>query len=375
MSGKKRRISMKNQIVFALREIKEKYKKIRPEDIQGFSPIYYPIAIVEMNLEEMTFEDFETVQLTVLKLIGLGQVDEEVLADLLGLSRNYIARIKHLLRGYGHIEDDRLTELGERSILEEKKIRKSTVWQKFQADALNASLIRMDKIISDNMLNDKDETRILVGHLDYMDGVSRQAIEEQIQEGSYANFIRQKTGILNTNVLAINHVKCSEVKYALCFLMKLRGFPEPVIFAKRYNEGKREIRDRFSWQPFSLSQEELRGDYGFEEEIPLAKQMTREYVGDIYRLIGERAEKLEMEKEIFKTLKRLYPFEEGGISLGGYNEAGFPLVNIKREALKKQIPWLKIFMKEIEEYGEYLITDEHLYGKMIALRLEGVRPL
>lgn len=367
MARKRRKMSMKNQIVFALKEIKEKYPAIMPSQIEMFSPIYYPIAMVEMNLDEMTFEDFETVQLTVLKLISLGQLEEEVLADLLGLSVGYISRVKHLLRGYGHIEDDKLTELGQESLLEEKKITRSQVWQKFQVDGLNGSLIRMSELVADNSLNDKDETRFIIGHLDYLDGIKSEEIEAQIEEGDYSDFIRQKTGILNTNVLAINDVECTEVKYAVCFLMKLKGVERPVIFAKRYNEEKKEVRERFSWQAFSIAGEDVREKYGFEENIPLSSQMAVDYTENIFQLIKERSQGVEIDKEIFNTLKKLYPFQREDISIEGSRGGNIPLVSVKRESLKKDTPWLKIFLEEIEKYGQYIITNEHLYGKMIAM--------
>lgn len=370
MTRKKRKMSMKNQIVFALKEIKEKYTSILPSHIEAFAPIYYPIAMVEMNLDEMTFEDFEVIQLTVLKLIGLGQVDEEILADLLGLSLNYIHKIKHLLRGYGHIKDDKLTELGQRSLLEEKKIIMNQVWQKFQVDALNGSLIRMDKLVSDNMLNDKEETRFVVGHLDYLDGISRESIEKQIEEGDYSDFIRQKTGILSTNVLAINDVKCIEVKYATCFLMKLKDIEDPLIFAKRYDEEKRQVSERFSWQPFSVGDEKLREKYLLQEDLPRSSDLTVDYTNNVYRLILERSKKIDMDKEIINTLKKLYPFEEDSISVKGYKQDEIALVNVKKDSLKKQTTWLKIFINEIEKYGEYMITNEYLYGKMISIRLD-----
>ena len=53
----------RSETLNALHEIKEKYKQLPSTDIMKFAAVYYPIAIIEMNLEEMTFEDFETVQL------------------------------------------------------------------------------------------------------------------------------------------------------------------------------------------------------------------------------------------------------------------------------------------------------------------------
>lgn len=366
---------MKNQIIFALREIKDKYTKILPSDIEMFSPIYYPIAILEMNLDEMTFEDFEAVQMIVLKLIQLGQVEDEIVSDLLGLSPNYIHKIKHLLRGYGHVNNDLITDLGKRSLKEEKKITMSQVWQKFQVDALNGTLIKMDKLVSENMLNSKEQTHILVGHLDYLDGIRRETIEDQLQNQDYSDFIRQKTGVLNTNVLAINDVKCIEVRYAQCFLMKLKGVKDPIVFSKRYNEDKREVKDRFSWQPFSIAGETIKEKFDFESEIPEASDLAREYINNVYNMILERSDKVNLQEEMNKTLKNVYPFVDGSLSIEGYSENKTLIVNIDEKSLKRYTPWLPYFMLDLAQDGEHLITSEHLFGKIISLRTNSDRLL
>lgn len=375
MGNKRTKMSMKNQIVFALREIKDKYTKILPSDIEMFAPIYYPIAILEMNLDEMTFEDFEAVQMIVLKLIGLGQVDDEVVSDLLGLSPNYIYKIKHLLRGYGHVSDDRITDLGKRSLKEGKKIIMSQVWQQFQVDALNGILIKMDKLVSENMLNSKEQTHIMVGHLDYLDGITTETIEDQLQNQNYSDFIRQKTGVLNTNVLAINDVKCVEVRYAQCFLMKLKNVNEPIVFSKRYDEEKREIRERFSWQPFSIGSEMIRERFDFESEIPIESDLARQYINNVYNMIMERAEKVNLEEDKRRALKNIYPFADGGISLGGYSANNTLIVNIDENALKRYTSWLPYFMLDLAQHGEHLITSEFLFGKIISLRSNSNRLL
>ena len=62
----------KSEAMNALDDIHEKYKMLPSTDIEKFAPVYYPIAIIEMNLDEMTFEDFESVQFSILNLFSLG---------------------------------------------------------------------------------------------------------------------------------------------------------------------------------------------------------------------------------------------------------------------------------------------------------------
>jgi hypothetical protein len=56
----------KNEMIFSLKEIRSKYKLIATSDIEMLASVYYPVAILEMNVDEITFEDFDSVQLAVL---------------------------------------------------------------------------------------------------------------------------------------------------------------------------------------------------------------------------------------------------------------------------------------------------------------------
>ena len=168
---KKQKHDAKNEAMIALDDIHEKYGKLPSTDIEKFAPVYYPIAIVEMNLDEVSFEDFESVQFAVLSLAELGITDYQVIARTLGLSPHYVFKLMRLLNGYGHMDENGITELGKESIHTGKKIVKARVWQKFQVDALNGTLLKVEQAVTEDMLNDRSETRLAVGHLDYLDGM------------------------------------------------------------------------------------------------------------------------------------------------------------------------------------------------------------
>ena len=270
--------------------------------------------------------------------------------------------------GYGHIDKKGVTTLGKESILKGKKIIKSQVRQKFQVDALNGTLIKVNQIVSDNMLSSKDKTLFAVGHLDYLDGITTEIIVDQLQSQNYSDYINQKSGILNTNVLAIHAVECIEVKYARCFIMRLKGVSEPVIFAKRYDRDKREIKDRFSWQPFSIPDPELREKFALEPEIPMSNRLTKEYTSNVYKMLIERSQNVDLQQEAYKALRKVYPFEEEGVFVGGYTRGNILIVNVDERAFKKQTSWLPYFKQQLKDHGEYLVTNQHLYGKIISVR-------
>lgn len=363
----------KNEALAALDDIHEKYKKLPSTDIEKFAPVYYPIAIVEMNLDEVSFEDFETVQYTILKMISLGVTDHVVLAETLGLSPNYVFKIIRLLNGYGHLDGNGITELGRDSISRGQKIVKSQVWQKFQLDALNGTLLKVDQAVTENMLNDREQTNITIGHLDYLDGMPVQAISTQLAKNNLSNYVHQKSGIINTNVTKINDVRCTEVKYARCYLMKVRNCDEPIVFAKRYDSSKEDVKERFSWQPFSVKNAVILERYGFETDIPFSSDVARRYIGQLYSMLIERGKKVNLVEEIQYAMRKVYRFEEIGVEIARTDGVVVPTVNIDERAFKIYRSWIINFLIGIQNDGEYLITNEKLYGHVISLRTENLK--
>lgn len=365
----------KNEALAALDDIHEKYKKLPSTDIEKFAPVYYPIAIVEMNLDEVSFEDFESVQYTILKMISLGVTDHVVLAETLGLSPNYVFKIIRLLNGYGHLDGNGITELGRDSINQGQKIVKSQVWQKFQLDALNGTLLKVDQTITDNMLNDREQTNITIGHLDYLDGMPVQEISTQLAKNNLSKYVHQKSGIINTNVTKINDVRCTEVKYARCYLMKVRNCDEPIVFAKRYDSSKKDVKERFSWQPFSVKNAVILEKYGFETDIPFNSDVARRYIGQLYSMLIERGKKVNLIEEIQYAMRKVYRFEEIGVEIARTDGVVVPTVNIDERAFRIYRSWIINFLIGIQNDGEYLITNEKLYGHVISLRTESLKLL
>ena len=134
MAEKKKRFDSIND---DLTDIMIQYPKITYNYIERFAPIYYPIAMIEVDLNERSFEDFEAIQLIVLKLYALGLNTPEKIANAAGLNSNYVRRMLKVLAGYGHIADGKVTELGKESITKGKKIELKRTASRFQVNALN----------------------------------------------------------------------------------------------------------------------------------------------------------------------------------------------------------------------------------------------
>ena len=361
----------KNEALLALDDIRGKYRKLLSTYIEKFAPVYYPIAIVEMNLDEMSFENFESVQYSILKLVALGIKKDNVIADTLGLSLNYVEKVLRLLKGYGHIGSNGITELGLKSVNTGQKIVKSQVWQKFQVDALNGTLLKVDQTITESMLNDRGQTDITIGHLNYLDGMSVREISTQLAKNNISKYIYQKSGIINTNVTRINDIRCTEVKYARCYLMKIRNCNEPIVFAKRYDRSKKDVKERFSWQPFSVKNKEIIEKYGFESDLPINSEVCTNYVGKLYTMLLERGEaKVDLEKQIPYAISKVYRFDEEGLETPQIEGRVVPTINIDERAFKVYRTWIINLLIGLQNDGEYLITNEKLFGNIISLRTD-----
>jgi len=357
-------------IQWVLRDIRAKYPAIQSQDIQFFSRIYYPIAILEIDMEEKSFEDFEFVQLTVLKLFALGHKEPEVIADLLGLSPNYVHRVLSLLEGYGHIKDSMLTETGRSSVETGKKIITMNVKQKFQADALNINLISLDRTISESLLNDLSETRLYAPHLSYGEGISIKQIEDELLNADLSRYKKQKGGVLHSNAMRINDVTCEGIKYAESYMMKLKDLSCPLVFTKRYDPSIEEFSKRFSWQPFSIPDLECAQRYGFDINTPIHSENTRITIEKLYNIAVEYANR-ELDNNADSFLDKICTFNKDNVVLF-INDIQYDMpkviyieVNLKSFDLSDRR--LKYLLMDMDDNNEILYTNNYLHGLMVRM--------
>lgn len=119
--SKKKRYDDLNQ---DLSTILKTYPTLSVADVDAFIPVYFPIALVEIDTVEESFEDFEVIELTVLKLVSLGVETSHEISELLAIDEKYVKRVLKLLIGYGHIKNNKITEIGLRSLERGQKIEK-----------------------------------------------------------------------------------------------------------------------------------------------------------------------------------------------------------------------------------------------------------
>lgn len=259
-----------------IREICNSYGCSSPENIETFASVFYPIANIELEMQEKTFEDFDPVQLAVLKLMNIGYTQQETIAKLLSLNAIYVGKIQKLLFGYAFIDAEyKVTDLGRESISKGKKVQLVNSRQVFQLDAINLSLIRLDRTIREESLRDKDRLydRILI--LDYPDAINSDVIISNLSQNDFRAVMAQKRGVLNTNVVHINSVRSLNVSYVKSYMIKLKDSESLLLFYKREKSTWKKNKEKTNWFPFSVPDAETAAKFGLDSFIISSKESVQ----------------------------------------------------------------------------------------------------
>ncbi len=176
---KKRNYEINN----VLERILDQNPQIVISRIELFTEVYYPIAILEIEMNETTFEDFDLIPLSILRFVDAGVTTAGEIAGLMGLSPGYVQKLLDLLMGYGYLGGNGLTPLGAKSLEMEKKISRNKVRQKFQADALTGDLLHIGQQPMDIDLIGKDRTIRNIAHMPHIEGISMEYLNRQFREG------------------------------------------------------------------------------------------------------------------------------------------------------------------------------------------------
>lgn len=343
--------------------------------IELFSEVYYPIAVLEIDMTETTFEDFDLVPLSVLKFISAGIVAAGEIADLMGLSASYVQKIIDLLMGYGYVDSDGLTTIGVQALKIEKKVAHSAVKQRFQADAITGDLLRIGEQPFEADLQGREKTFFAIPHMPHIEGISVDEINRQLAETDLTRYKHYQGDVLNANLDTINSVECVGLEYIRAYMVKMQGIDSPFVFSYRYDSSKKGFNERFRWQPMRMPCERAYTEYGFSKEIECYSPQALETINSLYMLVCKRIVEID-EKRLQKLLGHVQPFDYDTMDISmGRITSGVPeqiYVYVNANSFLKWNNFVLTFLEKYDNIIGYLFTNSWLNGLFI--RFESQSP-
>lgn len=347
---------------FALSEICEKYPAIDKASIEAFGPVFYPIARIEADMEEKSFEDFDGITEAVLRFISLGITDAEKIAGLMALTTGYIEGMQKMLLSYGHIDTTgKITPLGLESLSEGRKVTVAHTKQIFLLDAINCNIVRVDSDLDKSSVErpaDMPAEERFAPFIEHAAGISKSEIEKTLRESQY-NTLKRIPGGMNINVTAIRDIKCLGIRYIKSYLLKLENHT-PIVFVKRFDY-RAKGKEKYFWLPFSVEAPGEREFLGCGD-VPVHNTSARAMLTDVYERMkaGAGAERipeaLEKKTTFFCVeLFRFTPNEKNGnifISSGS-------IASYSKNLLR--------LLYGLGKDGLYLIPDDALSGIVLKI--------
>lgn len=343
--------------------------------IELFSEVYYPIAILEIEMTETTFEDFDLVPLSVLKFISAGLVTASEIAGMMGLSASYVQKNIDLLMGYGYVDAHGLTDVGTQALKIEKKVAHSAVKQRFQADAITGDLLKIGEQPFESDLQGREKTFFAIPHMPHIEGISVEEINQQLMGTDLTKYKHYQGEILNANVDTIKGVECIGLEYIRAYLVKMQGIDSPFIISYKYDASKKGFNERFRWQPMRMPCEKAYTEYGFSRDIECYSDQSLKTINALYELVCKNIVEID-EKRLKKLLGHIQPFDYSTMDISmGRITSGVPeqiSVYVNSNSFMKWNNFVLTFLEQYDNITGYLFTNSWLNGLFV--RFESQSP-
>lgn len=216
--------------------------------------VYYPIALLKMRLSEHSFEDFDAVELSILRFCGAGVCTAEAICRWMGISScRYVEDRLSLLCAEGLLQPGtyRPTPLGLESLEQGQKKQICTTEQIFQADGVMGILLPREFQKRTDKLLPRGETRSYP-HLMHSDQIAEDTIRAAIQgEDKVRAYKDYRKDILHVNVEQVQAIRFVELRYMLVLMVRFEG-TAPLVFLPRYQREKRDAGRAFGDAPLYL---------------------------------------------------------------------------------------------------------------------------
>jgi len=234
------------------------FRKSCPElfelgQLKYFHFFYCPISVALVDADEYIREEYESLELLVLKLYDAGLTSVDAICKVTGLHPKLVIKTLQLLKkAYRHIEDERISELGRLSINEGIKHVVYEVKKEIQFEAITGTVLdreieqRKDKLLKG--LDPNYSRPLAIDTVELDEEVARD-ISERLNE--YKN---TEKSVFDKNIKRVRKVTTNMLRYTPAYAVAFDYMPEPFIILRGRSFSKTEKRSALIWKPTAISQ-------------------------------------------------------------------------------------------------------------------------
>lgn len=264
-------------------------------ELRSLTTVYYPIALLRMKLEEYSFEDFDTIEQSLLRFYSCGITRAEDIAGWMAIpSVRYIQERLALLKAEGLINNGALTDLGRDSLSIGQKKKLYDAEQVFQADAITGLLLPREFQVKESRMADREFTYGVLPHIAPSEAIALSTIKKAVEgEEKIRAYKRYRKSILNVNVRQVEDVKVAGIKYVKALMAWPRRSQSPLVFLPYFKrEGMKKVShcDMPLFIPESLK-DRLRELAGQVEIVP-DRMLTG--IADLYQMMQQDLNELDI---------------------------------------------------------------------------------
>ena len=206
------------------------------DEMEIFHKFFCPISIIEADVKEYIIDEYDSVELLILRLYSSGLRNPHTINSLTGIDINMIDKIlKTEKYTYGHINPSsgELTMAGKQTLADNNDIENLfkhalyDVKRELQADALTGTIIRSEAEISKNRMStfsDRIKPNVLPLEAVKIDSELECEIKERLQQ-----YINEGYFSEGNTINDIGNLRTKEIRYREAYFVKLKEFKYPFV--------------------------------------------------------------------------------------------------------------------------------------------------
>ena len=238
-------------------------------ELEFFHSFLCPVAMAEAMVKEHIVEDYDALELLVLRLYDAGFRDAETLASLSGMKSAMIERaLNNEIFVYNHIDSEtgEITEIGRQTLKENEsdELENHVMYltpRRFQVEAVTGTVIPSYLEEKTNYMSPVLEERvdgIVPQESVEQDEELKKEINERLKEYKHLDILNE-----GDTIRSVEELKTTQIFYRWAYLTRYRGMKFPMIALRGYKSiEKLNVKSR------------KKGSYGKHVVIPLSIAKT-----------------------------------------------------------------------------------------------------